>query len=46
MNTEDVSMEISAHDKSKLDIIVECPECGHRINAFLDTNDEREMIDL
>lgn len=41
--SNDTYIEIAAHDNNKLDIIITCPKCDHRLNIFIDIS---EMIDL
>ncbi len=43
MTIRDVRVEVAAHDSNLLDIIVTCPECGHKVNDFMDVT---EAVDL
>jgi DNA-directed RNA polymerase subunit RPC12/RpoP len=43
LTEDDIATVIAEHDEKLLDIIATCPECGHKINNFLDMS---EAIDL
>ena len=39
----DICIEVVDHGEELLDIIIECPECSHRINNFVPV---RDFIDI
>lgn len=43
LSNDDITATVAVHDDALLDIIVECPECGHVINTFVDMT---EAVDL
>lgn len=43
MTKEDVSVDLAAHDDEFLDVVITCPRCGHKVNAFMDVDDFEDM---
>lgn len=35
LDESNIKAGVAAHDEFLLDIIIECPKCGHRINEFV-----------
>lgn len=35
LDESNITVGVAAHDEMLIDIIIKCPECGHRINEFI-----------